>query len=32
MEKVKDFFIDLVLNKGVQILWGLFVILIGYVI
>lgn len=32
MEKVKDFFMDLLLNKGVQILWGLLAILIGCIV
>ena len=32
MEKVKDFFVDLLLNKGVTILWGLFVVLLGIVV
>ncbi len=31
MQKVKDFFLDLVLNKSVQLLWGLFLILVCYI-
>ncbi len=32
MQKVKDFFLDLVLNKGVQLLWSLFLILACYIV
>ena len=31
MEKVKDFLWDLLLNKGVTVLWGLFIVFIGYI-
>ena len=31
MEKVKDFLLDLLLNKGVTVLWGLFIVFIGYI-
>ena len=32
MKKVKDFFVDLLLNKGVTVLWGLFVVLLGIIV